>query len=238
MALHFEPCGAGHRLTWAAAVLAITLASSGSEGVAFGEVTGSLKGKVSLLALSVGARATDVTEVLVYIEEAPAGMGGLMPKGPFSMVQKGRTFQPRVLVVPVGATVTFPNLDRELHNVFSLSPLKAFDLSLYQAGELRSVLFDKPGIIPVFCNIHPQMSAHVIVVNNPLFSHPDASGAYELKGIPEGTVRVSAWHRLVKPVQKEVTIIAGRSTELDVILREVSLADRHTNKLGKPYAKY
>ena len=84
------------------------------------------------------------------------------------LVQKNKSFEPHVLVVPVGSSVEFPNRDPFFHNVFSLFEGKRFDLGLYEAGSTRNVVFDKPGISYIFCNIHSEMSAVVIAVEQPL----------------------------------------------------------------------
>ena len=107
--------------------------------------------------------------------------------------QRNLTFTPRVLAVPVGATVEFPNNDRVFHNVFSFRDGKRFDLGLYPVGSTRGVTFDKPGLSRIFCNIHPNMAAYVMAVDSPYFAVSDRSGAFRIPAAPTGTYTYYAW---------------------------------------------
>jgi plastocyanin len=107
--------------------------------------------------------------------------------------QRNLTFTPRVLAVPVGTTVEFPNNDRVFHNVFSFRDGKRFDLGLYPVGSTRRVTFDKPGLSRIFCNIHPNMAAYVMAVDSPYFGVSDRSGAFRIPAVPTGTYTYYAW---------------------------------------------
>jgi plastocyanin len=198
--------------------------------------TGEIAGSATLARVSVGSRIDGPEEVLVFIEDAP-DTGG-MPEGPFAIVQSKKAFHPSVLLVPRGAVVDFPNHDDLHHNVFSLAPGGAFDLGLYGAGEFRSATFDRAGIFPVYCNIHPQMVAHVVVLTNPFYTRPAADGRFRIRGIPPGRYQAVAWLPFAEPVRQAVEVQAGRSTDLHFTLRERAGAGRHLDKSGLPYARY
>ena len=110
------------------------------------------------------------------------------------MVQKDITFVPHVLPVVVGTTVAFPNDDPVFHNVFSASPVHKFDLGLYPQGKSRSTTFERPGIVQIGCNVHPQMSGYVVVLDEPYFAVPNARGVYELTDLPLGSYTIKVWH--------------------------------------------
>jgi len=108
--------------------------------------------------------------------------------------QKNETFVPHVLPVPLGTRVRFLNSDDVYHNVFSFSPAKTFDLGRYKKGKTRSVMFDKPGIVKVYCDIHTHMNAFILVLENPYFSLTRDNGSFEIKDIPAGSYVLKAWH--------------------------------------------
>jgi plastocyanin len=107
--------------------------------------------------------------------------------------QRNLTFAPHVLAVRVGTVVDFPNNDRVFHNVFSFRDGKRFDLGMYPVGTVRQVRFDQPGLSRIFCNIHPQMGAYVVVVDTPYFATADRDGAFSIADVPPGTYTYRAW---------------------------------------------
>lgn len=120
-----------------------------------------------------------------------------LPAAPMSGVQIAqvqRRFNPQVTVVTVGTPVTFPNLDTVRHHVYSFSPAKSFELKLYAGVPNAPVVFDKPGIAVLGCNIHDQMAAWVVVVDTPLHTRSAATGQARIEGVPPGTYRLRAWH--------------------------------------------
>jgi plastocyanin len=132
-------------------------------------------------------------------------------KAPFRLIQRGKTFVPHVLIVPVGTDVEFPNLDPFFHNVFSLFNGKRFDLGLYEAGTTRSVRFDRLGICYIFCNIHPEMSAVVVVVKTPYFGLSSRGGEIKIQDVPPGRYQMEVWYEKglpeeVKSLSHEITI--------------------------------
>lgn len=163
--------------------------------------------------------------------------------GPASLrlVQKNKSFDPHVLVVPAGSSVEFPNRDPFFHNVFSLFEGKRFDLGLYEAGTTRVVRFDRPGISYIFCNIHPQMSAIVITVATPYYAIATRDGQISLSDVPYGRYQLQVWSEGMgaentQPLTREVTI-SDNSTSLGVIHvpEASSQAMAHKNKYGRDY---
>jgi hypothetical protein len=130
--------------------------------------------------------------------------------------QRNETFVPHVLPVLRGSTVEFPNKDPVFHNVFSLSSSRSFDLGRYPKGTSKSVRFDRPGTVQVFCHIHSDMSAVVLVLDNPFFTIPAAPGRYTINGVPAGEYRLVAWHERIKPIVRSVRVRAGQTTILDL----------------------
>jgi plastocyanin len=171
---------------------------------------------------------------VVYAEplEAPAPRSS----STFSLVQKNKAFQTPVLAVPAGATVTFPNQDPIFHNVFSLSGPQPFDLGLYRAGHSRSRTFAQPGTYRVFCNIHPEMTALVLVVPTPYATQTDAAGRYVLD-LPPGRYRLTAISQRADAVSVEIVATGATVDAPEITLDESSwVAARHKNKYGQDYA--
>jgi plastocyanin len=153
----------------------------------------------------------------------------------FVLMQKNKTFQPQVLAVPTGSTVTFPNHDPIFHNVFSLSGPQPFDLGLYRAGETRTRTFQQPGVYRVFCNIHPEMTALVLVVPTPYAAQANADGRFMLD-LPPGRYRLTAVSPRASAVSADVVSAAGASEAPALTLDESTWAPaRHKNKFGQDY---
>ncbi len=157
------------------------------------------------------------------------------------LVQKNKSFQPHILVVPAGAEVEFPNRDPFFHNVFSLFEGKRFDLGLYEAGTSRMVRFDRPGISYIFCNIHPEMNAVVITMATPLYAVSNADGQLSLAGVPYGRYILHVWSEGMgpenaQPLEREITI-AENTSSLGVIrvLETNRQPLAHKNKYGREY---
>lgn len=156
---------------------------------------------------------------VVYLETAPRGAFAENEPGLAVMDQRNETFVPHVLAITTGTTVTFPNSDRIYHNVFSLSKTKPFDLGRYAVGRSKSVRFDRPGIVRVFCDIHSHMSAFILVFSHPFFDVTDGSGRYRIEDVPPGTYTLVAWNEGVTSESRQVTVTDGGSTEADFTLR-------------------
>ena len=136
------------------------------------------------------------------------------------MDQRNLEFIPRVLPIPVGATVDFPNNDKVDHNVFSMSRTKKFNLGSYKAGESKSVVFDKPGIVELRCDVHAEMAAYILVMKNSYFAVTDKQGRFEIpdagaikqtgltgtEDLPAGKYFVKTWHEKLKTQKKAVVV--------------------------------
>ena len=156
------------------------------------------------------------------------------------LVQRNKSFEPHVLVVPVGSVVAFPNRDPFFHNVFSLFEGKRFDLGLYEAGTTRDVHFDKPGISYIFCNIHPEMSAVVIALDTPYYGISDPRGQVVIANVPSGKYTLRVWYEATPPetlkaMTREVTVSEASSTLGVLRLTEATLSTAHKNLYGRDY---
>jgi plastocyanin len=160
-----------------------------------------------------------------------------------SLTQKNKSFSPHLLVVEVGTVVAFPNRDPFFHNVFSLFEGKRFDLGLYEAGTTRHVRFDRPGVCYVFCNIHPEMSAVVVVVDTPYHGITNRHGRIEIAKVPAGSYTLHVWDERSLPetlasLTRQVTISPGHSSLLPKLhIRETEVVVAHKNKYGQDYEK-
>ncbi len=153
------------------------------------------------------------SHVVVYLEDAPPGS----PSGQVAaeMQQQDRRFSPDLAVIPAGAAVSFPNFDPIFHNVFSLSKPKSFDLGNYPQGQTRIVTFAKPGIVAVYCHLHPNMAGTIVVTPNPWGVRVDATGAFLLSDVPAGRYTIVAWHKTGGSFRKTIEVTDGRDSEIN-----------------------
>jgi len=160
---------------------------------------GTIHGKVS------GAKG----ESVVYVE-AIAGKTFPAPAQHSLMDQKGLMFVPHIIVVQVGTTVDFQNSDSVSHNVFwpSVGGDKKLghNLGTWPQGEKRSFKFDNPGVVPLFCNVHPDMAGYIVVSPTPYFAKTDKTGEYKIENVPDGAYSVTAWSEGTKPHSSQVTV--------------------------------
>lgn len=157
----------------------------------------------------------EYVNVVLYLESDRAGslaQGTAPHPAKPTVTQRDEKFIPHVLPVVIGTSVDFPNEDEVFHNVFSLSSPKTFDLPKYPSGASRSVTFDRLGVVHVFCHIHTDMSAVVLVIDNPYFIVPDTSGNFSIDGVPPGDYTLVAWHERIKPVTQKLHIVDGQVT--------------------------
>ena len=196
-----------------------------------------IRGRVQLLAKGGkgAARGSDVRQAVVYFE--PSSPGPLRPpEAPFQMVTEHKSFAPRLLVVPKGSRVRFPNQDPILHNVFSVSSPNQFDLGLYRQGPGKEKRFEDAGLVRVFCNVHHDMVAYVLVVATPYYVSPNAAGEFVLTGLPRGPGKLTVWHEQADPWTQAIEL-PRKGTEPLVAGVEIvrPLIPAHLNKLGKSY---
>lgn len=159
-----------------------------------------------------------------------------------SLTQKDKSFSPHLLVVQVGTVVDFPNHDPFFHNVFSLFEGKRFDLGLYEAGTTRHVRFDRPGICYIFCNIHPEMSAVVVVLDTPYYALALRRGNVEIQGVPPGQYTLHVWDERSLPedlakVARNVSVSREQQSLGAIRIRETDIVASHKNKYGRDYDK-
>lgn len=210
--------------TWLAAVAALS-------PLAAPAAAATLEGKVVIVEKD-GRQARDLADAVVWVEgpklaAAPAGA---------TVNMKSKAFLPRVTVVTVGSSVAFPNQDAIFHNVFSVSGKNAFDLQLYKKPKSASQPFEHPGVVRIYCNIHPQMSAFVLVLDTPLWARVGTDGGFSIASVPAGSWTLKAWHERSGESSQQV-----RVPEAGVVSAAVSLdvtgyrRAPHKNKYGKDY---
>ena len=217
-----------------ASILALILASRGGRGAPEGTVPATGDVRVSVTVIGSDHRSLPAVQAVVWIPDAAAKAPPLaaVPR----IASKGKRFDPRITAVPAGTTVEFPNLDRIFHNVFSLSPGATFDLGLYRNGASRTMTFDTPGLVRVYCNIHPQMAAYLLVVDGTIWAQTGADGSAVLVHAPAGRIGVRAWDEKGGDYQGTVDVVAGKTVTLAIALDGSSFRDApHTNKYGKKY---
>ena len=160
---------------------------------------GTISGKVSGIA----------GESVVYVD-AIQGKTFPAPTQKPVIDQKGLMFQPHIVVVQQGTTVEFLNSDSVAHNVFWISvggnKKLGHNLGTWPKGEQKSFKFDISGVVPVFCNVHPEMSAYIVVVPTPYFATSDQAGSYKIENVPDGSYTVTAWHEGAKNQSKPVSV--------------------------------
>ncbi len=171
-------------------------------GLSAASWAGDIEGKVT------GMKGKSV----VYVE-AIAGKTFPAPTNHPVMDQKGLVFVPHIMAIQQGTTVDFLNSDTVAHNVFwsavGADKKAGHNLGTWPKGEKRSFTFDKPGVAPLLCNVHPEMGAYIVVSPTPYFAETDDSGAYKIKDVPDGSYTVTAWHEGAKNQSKPVTVAGG-----------------------------
>jgi hypothetical protein len=143
------------------------------------------------------------------------------PPGPVAITQKDQEFSPYVTPIVVGTKVVFPNLDNVQHHVYSVSPAKRFEIPLYIGDSKETIVFDRPGIVTLGCNIHDWMVAYVIVLSTPYYAKTGSDGTAEVSGLPPGHYRLEVWHPRAGTVSRDLVIAESSETTqvISVVLK-------------------
>ena len=192
-----------------------------------------LNGKVQFL--TKRGQNVVMNETLVWLD--PVGRAPKRPPAAFTVTTRSKTFLPHIMAVPAGSTVNFPNEDPIAHNLFSLTPGNTFDLGLYRRGPGKGHKFDTPGVVNLYCNVHPTMSAVIHVMSTPYYGFADANGNYSFD-VPPGRYKVTAWNEQAGAVSSEVEILAAGTVQGATLLTLDSRNFRltqHKNKFGQTY---
>ncbi len=206
-----------------------------------------VSGQVTLIHPAAHHDSPDKSDAVIWLTplESAANhvnqVAARLPQHPLRLVQKNKRFSPHILVVGVGSVVEFPNFDPLFHNVFSLFEGKRFDLGLYEAGTTRTVNFNVPGICYIFCNIHPEMSAVVVVLRTPYYAVSNRAGEVSISNVPPGRYELRVWHERCLPevlasASREVTLRdTTDSFGMIHLIESNNLVGSHKNKYGRDY---
>lgn len=219
---------------WPIAFVAAALTATLSLGRA-GPGVGTVQGVVAIE--KDGSPKSDRSQIVISLEGVP-GPSPDLEKLRRTIRQRDQTFSPDLTVVVKGASIDFPNEDRVFHNVFSLSEAAKFDLGLYKQGESKAITFRRTGVVDLYCNIHPDMIAKILVVDSPYYAVTGQDGRFRIDGVPAGVYPVVAWQAHGPPYRGEITVSAGGSAALEIKLTEGPIAKSHLRKDGTPYGRY
>jgi plastocyanin len=181
-----------------------------------------------------GQAKPDRSGVVIFLADQAFPDG---PRPQAAMAQQGRQFVPQVLTVPVGTTVEFPNRDVIEHNVFARSPHASVDLGRYGRGDGKSFTFDQAGVVDVYCNVHPEMIGHVVVVPGP-WAVTAADGSFEIHGVTPGKHQLVLWDRLGTPAVTHASVDVPEHGDAILAPALIEAADHeppHPNKFGGTY---
>ena len=203
-----------------------TTAAAAAPGIVTGRVTlGARMRGVPIATNAYSPRAVtqqaapvtpELRSVVVYLKDAT--FAGPLPVTRAQIRQERESFSPRVVAITRGSTVEFPNFDPYFHNVFSLSGAGTFDLGRYPDGQSRERQFTKAGVVKVYCHIHSQMSATVLVLDHPYFASPDADGQFSIGGVPPGDYTLVGWHERVGEFATRISVSSGHTTSTEIAL--------------------
>jgi plastocyanin len=212
----------------AAAALVVLLGVAAARGAPTAP-TGSVRGQVKVTA---GGKERRDAQVVVYV----TGFDEPPPDAVPEIRQHGKQFLPSLLAITAGQTVAFPNGDPFFHNVFSLSPARRFDLGQFKQGEKESKEFPRPGVVQLYCNIHPEMAATILVLPNRRWARADADGTFRIPDLPPGKWTIYAYsRRAAEPVSAPLEVVAGETTKVSLALEETKSDFAHANKFGEKY---
>ena len=214
--------------TLVASAVVLAQPASGRASRAYGRITG----VVHLVALTGTALrsgaypsrqvnrktpdAAEISNVVVFVKDAPPDP--VLPTTRASISQRDESFVPRVTAITRGSTVEFPNFDPYFHNVFSLSRAMTFDLGRFRKGEKRERTFSHAGVIKVYCHIHSEMAATILVFDHHLYTTPAADGSFVIDAVPPGSYQLSAWHERIGETSSSIRVVAGEDASLEFAL--------------------
>jgi plastocyanin len=194
---------------------------------------GAVSGRVAMQE-KPGETTKDFDATVVYL--MPTGAAARIAETKTQMAMNGRQFAPRVRVVTTGSTVEYANQDPFSHNIFSTAPGAAFDLGTYGSGIAKSTQFRKPGAFPVYCNIHAQMTAFVVVVSTSHFTQAGADARWKIANVPAGKYELHVWHERAPEVTQDLDVPAAGLANVDVTLDARGFKQvAHKDKNGKDY---
>jgi plastocyanin len=160
--------------------------------------------------------AAEIANVVVFVKNAP--VEPTLPVARTAIAQRDEAFVPRVSAVTRGSIVEFPNFDGYFHNVFSLSRGATFDLGRFRKGEKRERPFARSGVVKVYCHIHSEMSATILVFDHRLYTTPAANGTFTIDTVPPGTYQLSAWHERIGETTKTIQVATGHAASVEFSL--------------------
>jgi plastocyanin len=213
----------GHRALIGWVVLLVAAAAAGGE----------IRGTVIVSAPDGGVEATPPQPIVIYLtgfKQPPLTDAPVVS-------QKDKTFIPDLKVIVAGQSVQFTNDDPFVHNVFSTSTARTFDLGQPGPHETRTVGFPNPGLVDVFCNIHEQMYANILVLPNRAFARVAPDGTFVIRDVPPGKHPLHAWGRQTEPFEMEVVVTEGQPTQVELVLRPRLFNPAHLDKFGRAYKK-
>jgi plastocyanin len=187
-----------------------------------------------------GDATRDLAQAVVWLEAVrrPGATLAATASAPAAgaIEMKEREFAPHVRIVRTGGSVEFPNDDPFSHNVFSSTPLGPFDLGLYRTGSTRAATFGRPGVYPIYCNIHHRMVSFVIAVPTPWYAQPASDGRFALREVPPGAYVLHAWHERGGETTRTITVGAATTPPVQIALDARGYTvPSHLNKFGQPY---
>jgi plastocyanin len=210
---------------WPIALIVVAVLAAASASADTGKVTGTVS------VVGADGKPASPAGAIVYV----VGFDEPAPRTAATIRQRDKAFVPDLIAVTAGQDVSFPNRDPILHNVFSRSTARPFDLGSYKQGETKTKGFPKVGVVDVYCNIHPEMAATIVVVPNRRHAVVGADGAFSIDGVPAGTWSVFAYTRLaVRPARAEVIVRAGEPSTIKLEVARGAAAG-HRNKYGEKY---
>ena len=196
------------------------------------ELAGQVSGRIQVTDAG-GRPAQDLGNAVVFIE----GRGPRVTGTRMDVALDARQFRPRIVVIPVGTTLNFPNQDPFNHNVFSVTERNEFDLGLYGRGETRERRFNRPGLVRIYCNVHPRMTGFVVVRDNVWYAQPGADGSFSIADVPAGSYGIVVWHERGGMATQQITVpssgtLADVTLSLDATNYQFT---QHKNKYGQEY---